>query len=133
MPTYLSAKNAKVRLAGFVVRSTKWSAEIITQKLDVTNFDSTGFGEYVQGGGISDANVEIEFPLEVTNMGMFATVLPGAFLPSCFLYPNDTTSTPLTFALLAIESVTVSAEVRGVVQVAIKAYSSGSITLPSAP
>lgn len=126
--TAVSAKNAKVRIGATVLYAAKWTVSNKGQKLDRTNFESAGYGEYV--GGILDADVTIEGPYNVGD-GPIAVAPPGTSISTVKLYLNDTTGVFWSFPSLYVETFEVSAEVRGLVTLKITGSGNGTFSGPT--
>ena len=119
----LSGKNGKVRLNGGTLKVTEWSATPKTQKLDQTNSESGGYGEYL--GGILDCDpITIRGNFEVGTTPL-TTYPPGAAIANTVLYINDT-SGPNIACTLFVESFRYTAPTRGLVTIEITGNSTGT-------
>lgn len=125
---YVSAKNAKVRVNNLVFYAKKWTATPKSQKLETTDFETAGFGTYL--GGIVDLDVEIEAVYDVGSAPLATAFVPGGNAINVKLYLNDTTGPFFNIPLLFIEESAVSAEVRGLVEIKIKACGNGIFVDP---
>lgn len=107
-----SAKNAKVRFGATTLTAKKWTVTPKADKLDVTNFEGTGFYECI--GGIKTADVTIEFDLDgAANNYDIASIQPGNNNTSVVkLYLNDTAGPYWQFSNFFIETMPNAADVK---------------------
>lgn len=125
---YVSAKNAKVRVGATTFYAKKWTATPKGQKLETTDFETAGFGTYL--GGIVDLDVEIEAVYDIGSSPIATLFVSGSNTSNVKLYLNDTTGPYFNIPTLFVEEATVSAEVRGLVELKIKGCGNGIFTNP---
>ena len=123
----LSGKNGKVRINGATLKVTEWAAHVKTQKLDQTNSESGGYGEYL--GGVADADVTLRGNFEVATTPLTAYP-PGAALANTVLY-LDGTSGPQFDCTLFVETFRYTTPTRGLVTIEITGNSTGVFTFPN--
>jgi hypothetical protein len=128
---FQSGKGGQVRVGASptVVKCKKWEVEDVVQKLEVTNAESGGKGEYI--GGIEDGNVTLELDYDLgASTPMLTTWTPGAVIATVKLYIGTTAGAFWLFTSFYVESFTVTSEVRGVVTCAVKGSATGGLTQP---
>lgn len=125
---FLSGKLGKVRINGSTVRVTRWSVTPRADKLDFSNSESAGVGEYL--GGIKDLDFTIEFDYYTTD-ALFVGTVPGALVANIYLYVNDTTGPYWLIPYGIIERMECSSQVRGKVSGSLSGTASGGWTAPA--
>lgn len=127
---FISGKTGKVRYGGgaTVLKVKKWSATYKGQKLDVTNSESAGFGEYI--GGILDLDFTIEGDYNLDSpLAFFA---PGTVQANnVTMYLNDTTGVKWIITTPYIESFENTTDVRGLVSFKIVGCGSAAFSVPA--
>lgn len=126
---FQSGKLAKIRIGAVptTFKSKKWTATYKVQKLETTNSESAGAGEYI--GGIADLDVTIEGDYDVGG-DPITTLLPGTSISTVKLFLNDTTGVFWLIPTMYVESFETGAEVRGLVSIKITGCGTGAVTKP---
>lgn len=126
----VSGKLAKVRfgVGAATLRIKKWTATAKVQKLEITNAESAGFGEYI--GGIADLDFTIEGDYYVGD-ALLGSFTPGGVVATLKLYINDTGGPFWLIPNAYIEIVETPADVRGLVEFKITGCSTGTFTAPA--
>ncbi len=139
--TPLSAKNAKVRYTPpvsisdptpteYFFTSKKWVVTPKVDALEITNFESGGFADWI--GGITECDGTVDFDWDSAN-DEFANppnITPGAIGGILKLYTNDTTSPFWYFPSILIVETPQTSEVRGVITGTMTFKSKGTFSLP---
>ena len=132
MPAF-SAKQARVQINGTNVLANKWSCKIKVDELDITNFETSGYADYI--GGVIEAEVDCDIQWNssahptsnppnlvagatITNLKLYLDLanLHGAF----FLFPS--------FLILDCSA---EAEARGILRFTFRGKNKGTFSYPS--
>lgn len=130
--SFTSGKNAKVRygVGATTLKCKKWTVTPKAAKLDVTNSESAGYGEYVVG--IHDVDIELEFDYDVGGAPYASGIFrAGTSISNLKLYQNDTTGPFWDITTAIVEEAPNTAEVRGLVSIRMKLYGTGSYVYPT--
>lgn len=129
---FISGKTGKLRYGaafGSTLKIKKWSATYKGQKLDVTNAESAGFGEYI--GGIVDLDFTVEGDYNLDSPLTFFA--PGTVQANGVkLFLNDTAGVFWQITTPYIESFENTTDVRGLVSFKIVGCGSATFTPPTA-
>lgn len=127
-----SGRNARVTINGTSFKCKKWSVVDKNPGLDVTDFESGGFGEYI--ASVRDADITIELDLDITaSVDSFDVAYPGA-TPAINIYVNSAAAPAAvsgakwTFPSVYIEENSNMTGVREAVTGTIKGKASGTFT-----
>jgi hypothetical protein len=128
--TPLSAKNAVVRFNTYILTAKLWTVTPKCDKLDVTNFEGAGFGQYITG--ILDADVSIDGDWDSANdpFSNPPAIVVGQIMSGVKLYTNGLASAFWSFPLLVITETPQKADVRGSISITITGSASGSFVYP---
>ena len=135
---FASGRLGKVRVGATVVAVTKWSVDyVVNDKLEVTNTEGNGFGEYLgtnsagASSGVRDLNFNLTLNYDI-GTNPVALLTPGKTVAATVtLYLNDTTGPSWSIPTAIIQSNGNAIEVRGLVTLDVKGYSTGTFTAPT--
>ena len=134
MPGFLSGKFGRVRIGAgpTTLRVNSWRVVPRVDKLDVTNSESAGIGEYI--AGIKDLDVTLQCDYYYGS-NVFGTLAPGDTVSTIKLYLNATT-TGLSGSYWDIPSMLVTdlpneSQVRGKVTLTINGAGMGAFVAPT--
>jgi hypothetical protein len=138
---FYSAKNARVQINGSNLFAMRWTITAKTDDLDVTNFESGGFGIYF--GGIMDADITFDAVWDSVQ-DPFAnppTIQPAAILGNGQTGAGATVKFFLdwinlgvfwSFSGILVTSVTQDTDVRGFIKFSVAAKNAtGAYTMPA--
>jgi hypothetical protein len=127
----ISCKKSRVRLDGIDLYANRWSIEIRADELDVTNFESDGYVEYITA--YVDATITVD-ALWDTAFNDFSLagggVNVGRSIDTCRFYLNRDAGLLFEFSTIVIVSVTPEASVRDVMRYSFTARPRGSWIYP---
>lgn len=127
---FKSGKAGRVTIAAATLKVTNWSATLKRQKHDVTNSESGGYGEYIDG--IWDLDVTIKANFNSTEAPLPAFVSMTTFGTTCAFELFVDSAVGLAAGKLAgtlfVESIRYSTDTRGVVTAEITGSTTGTIT-----
>lgn len=112
MSVPLSAKNAVVRVNGSVVACKEWNVEPKVDALETTNFEGSGYGDYI--AGIIDADITLTFDMDSAafQTGNPPNLAAGATITNLLLYTNGVGSAKWTFPSALVVTSPMNAAVR---------------------
>jgi hypothetical protein len=131
---FFSAKNARVQINGANLFAMRWTITVKTDDLDVTNFETGGFGTYF--GGIIDADItcdavwdSVQDPFNNPPAIQPAVILGngqvGAGATVKFFLDFVNLGVFWSFAGILITSVTQDTDVRGFIKYSFSAKNAG--------
>jgi hypothetical protein len=122
MPTYYAGKTANIVWNAVSLPLSQWSMTLKSEAVDVTNFNSAGFKESIDGLG--EAEITASGPYSGHPLGITA-----GDRQSLTVNVNTTGPIGFTFTTAQCTQAKISADVKGAVQCEYTFVSSGSITL----
>lgn len=125
---FKSGKNGKVRINSATLAVTNWRVEPRVDKLDTTNSESAGVGEYI--GGVFDIDVTLTFDYNYGG-APFGTLLPGTTVSTVVLYIDGTGGASWSMTSMFIERATMESPTRGKVSVTLQGNGMGAIVAPT--
>lgn len=129
MPGFRSGKNGRATINGTTVKIKRWQVNPKGEKLDVTNSESSGNGEYI--GGVLDVDWEFDFDYYLGSTP-FTLATPGSIVTNVIFYIGDVAdATTWTFPSAFVENGSNTSEVRGKVSGTIRGCSTGTFTKPT--
>lgn len=127
----ISARKARVTIGGTNLLATKWTVEIKSDEIDVTNFESGGFADYMTT--YVDAMVTVDAFYDPANNphGDPPNILTGNILEDVELWTKTTiVAENFSFPLLLVLSCTVDAAVRDAVRISFTGRNKGPFVYP---
>ncbi len=106
-----AGKNMKLMVGNTACKITRYDGPLKSQKLDITNSESGGFGEYE--GGVFDGDISFTIQWRLAD-GTFSLFTPGSN-SSVVFFPYRATTTTNTTGTLFVETYHLKGEVRGIV------------------
>lgn len=130
-----SGKNGRVTIGGNTLKVTQWRVMPKVEKLDITNSESTGTGEYITG--VTDLDFEISFDYNTGNTPAHFSgtssaptgMTPGAFI-AAVLFIGSPSGPSWVIPSGLVTDADVTSSVRGKVSVTVRGSSSGGFTVP---
>jgi hypothetical protein len=132
-PIALSAKNATIDVNGSTFYGMSWECNPETDWLDVTNFESGGFGYQISD--IFDCGVTIEGFWDAGNNpheDLSYNMVAGYTMLNVTLYVDYENFNDLywTFPYLSVQKVTVGAKIKDKVMIRVQAKNAGDFSYP---
>jgi len=125
----ISSKNARVRIDSTNFAATKWSVDVKADEIDITNFETGGFKDYLTS--YVEAMISIDLFYDTTNGPFDTNLLSVGSQPAILLFTQrDTAQEFFSFPASIILSANVSAEVRDAVRVSVTARNKGAFLYP---
>jgi len=125
----ISSKNARVRIDGTNFAATKWSVDVKADEIDITNFETGGFKDYLTS--YVEAMISIDLFYDTTSGPFDTNLLSVGSQPVILLYTQrDTAQEFFSFPASIVLSANVSAEVRDAVRVSVTARNKGAFLYP---
>jgi len=122
VPTYFAGKTASIVWNSVTLPLSQWSMTLKSEAVDVTNFNSGGFKESIDG--LSEAEITASGPYSGAPLG----VTPGQ-RAALTVNVNSIGPVGFTFTTAQCTQGKISADVKGAVQCEYTFVSSGTITL----
>lgn len=128
----ISCKNSRVQLNGAnTYYATKWTVDIKADEIDVTNFESGGFTEYITAYVDSNISVDSIWNAAVNDFTAAGQINTGRVITNLKLFLSTAAGAPcFTFPSAIIISVTPDASVRDAMRYSFTARNQGSFSYP---
>lgn len=132
-----SAKNARVQVNGTNLSAIKWMVTAKTDELDISNFETTTpdniFADYTFGLQEAEVQVEAIWDANADPHANPPNIIAGGTITNLklFLDKVNFASRCWTFPSFQIFTVTVDAEVRGIVKYTFTGKNKGAYTYPA--
>lgn len=130
-----SGRNARVTIGGAAFKCKKWVIETRIDELDITNFESGGYGEFT--GGVTDADITLELDLDIgaSTTSLNAAIPGGFYALLCYTNsaaaPTGPNGLKWSFPTALCTGGGSTAGVRETISATVKFKSSGTFTLPA--
>src|SRR5688572_29255284 len=126
---FKSGKNGRATVNGSTVKITRWAVDPKGEKLDFTNSESGGFGEYL--GGVKDCDWEFDFYYD-TGSTPFTLAQPGETVANVIFFIGDVADNiRWIFPVAYVETGHCESRVRGKVEGTLRGCASGTFTKPT--
>lgn len=126
---FASGKNGRVTIGGSILKVTEWEVSPKVEKLDTTNSESGGTGEYIPG--VTDLDFTISFDYNVGNTPAHFSVLAPGLTVAAVLFIRDSSGPSWTISTGLVTDGEVKSSVRGKVSCRVRGCSSGGYTVPA--
>jgi hypothetical protein len=126
-----SAKNAKIRLSNVVHYAYEWSVTPKADEIDATNFEGSGFYEWIPGIVSATYNAKALYDCQGSPYDSPSSLTAGATLTTTKLYINDTTGAFWLFPTSRVLDAPTMANVKEGVKFDFNAKGSGTFTYPT--
>ncbi len=133
MGTPRSAKNAKVRFNSIVFNSKKWTVTPKTDKLDTSNSESAGYGDWISGFVYCEFTVEgdADAVLNPYDTAPSPGLQAGAALTNVKLYLNDTTGPYWSFPAAGVLEAPMTGDVKQTLGISVHCEGRGIFVYPT--
>lgn len=126
-----SARLSRVDVDGVKILANRWTANVKTDELDVTTFESDRYGDFIPGIVEADVSVEGFFDSANNPHEDPPNIRAGAVI-TLTLYTDDVASDHFDFPFFLVTSCSVEAEVRGALRISFTGRNKGIFRMPGA-